>query len=156
MPIVSAPLRAASAATTELSTPPDMATTIRAPLSGPAELEIRVHRPGQIGAPAARCPVPALYPLFTLRESMAGRDGHGFPPARAADAGRVARRRRSITGCCWRRSPAARRCRPQRREAAIEEPLVELLTAGPDWRRAARAQGGCFNRAEAGRGRNAP
>jgi len=40
--------------------------------------------------------------------------------------------------------------------AAIEEPLVELLTGGPDWRRAARAQGGCFSRAEAGRGRNAP
>jgi len=42
------------------------------------------------------------------------------------------------------------------REAAIEEPLVELLIAGPDWQRAARAQGGCFNRAEAGRSRNAP
>ncbi len=37
----------------------------------------------------------------------------------------------------------------------MEEPLVELLTGGPDWRRAARAQGGCFSRAEAGRGRNA-
>jgi hypothetical protein len=44
---------------------------------------------------------------------------------------------------------------PQRGEALVEEPLVELLTAGPDWRRAAIAQGGCFNRAEAGRGRNA-
>jgi hypothetical protein len=41
-------------------------------------------------------------------------------------------------------------------ECPVEEPLVELLTAGPDWRRAARAQGGCFNRAEAGRRRNAP
>ena len=40
--------------------------------------------------------------------------------------------------------------------AEIEEPLVELLAGGPDWRRAARAQGGCFSRAEAGRGRNAP
>lgn len=37
----------------------------------------------------------------------------------------------------------------------MEEPLVELLTGGPDWRRAARIQGGCFSRAEAGRGRNA-
>ena len=43
----------------------------------------------------------------------------------------------------------------QRSEAVVEEPLVELLTGGPDWRRAAIAQGGCFNRAEAGRGRNA-
>lgn len=43
----------------------------------------------------------------------------------------------------------------RRPEGAIEEPLVELLTAGPGWRRAAAAQGGCFNRAEAGRGRNA-
>ena len=41
-------------------------------------------------------------------------------------------------------------------EGAIAEPLVELLVAGPSWQRAARAQGGCFNRAEAGRGRNAP
>lgn len=40
--------------------------------------------------------------------------------------------------------------------AVIEEPLVELLIGGPDWRRAARAQGGCFSRAEAGRDRNAP
>jgi hypothetical protein len=39
--------------------------------------------------------------------------------------------------------------------AAIEEPLVELLSAGPEWQRAARAQAGCFNRAEAGRRRNA-
>ena len=41
-------------------------------------------------------------------------------------------------------------------DPAIEEPLVELLSAGPDWRHAARAQAGCFNRAEAGRRRNAP
>ncbi|MGQ0661323.1 hypothetical protein [Sphingosinicella sp.] len=40
--------------------------------------------------------------------------------------------------------------------AAIEEPVVEVLSGGCEWRRAARAQGGCFNRAEAGRGRNAP
>jgi hypothetical protein len=41
-------------------------------------------------------------------------------------------------------------------EAPIDEPLVELLTSGPEWRHAARALGGCFNRAEAGRDRNAP
>jgi hypothetical protein len=40
--------------------------------------------------------------------------------------------------------------------AEIEEPIVEVLTAGCDWRRAAQIQGGCFSRAEAGRGRNAP
>ena len=39
-PITSAPVRAASAATTELSTPPDMATTIRRLARGPVELEI--------------------------------------------------------------------------------------------------------------------
>ena len=44
---------------------------------------------------------------------------------------------------------------PPRGEGLVEEPLIELLTAGPDWRRAALAQGGCFNRAEAGRSRNA-
>jgi hypothetical protein len=44
---------------------------------------------------------------------------------------------------------------PGRAEPMAEEPLIELLTGGPDWRRAAVAQGGCFNRAEAGRGRNA-
>jgi hypothetical protein len=38
----------------------------------------------------------------------------------------------------------------------LEEPLVELLTAGPDWRRALSAQRGCFSRAEAGRRVNAP
>ena len=38
----------------------------------------------------------------------------------------------------------------------VEEPLVELLTAGPDWRRASSAQRGCFSRAEAGRRVNAP
>ena len=36
-----------------------------------------------------------------------------------------------------------------------EEPLVELLLAGPGWRRAAAVQRGCFSRAEAGRGLNA-
>ena len=36
-----------------------------------------------------------------------------------------------------------------------EEALVELLTGGPDWRKAAFAQQGCFSRAEAGRKSNA-
>lgn len=51
----------------------------------------------------------------------------------------------------------AERARPPAPEAMteIEEPLVELLAGGPDWRRAARVQGGCFSRAESGRGRNA-
>jgi hypothetical protein len=37
-----------------------------------------------------------------------------------------------------------------------DEPLVELLLAGPGWRRAASRQRGCFSRAEAGRRINAP
>ena len=41
MPMVSAPLAAASAATTELSTPPDIATTMRRGAIGPAQLEQR-------------------------------------------------------------------------------------------------------------------
>ena len=36
-----------------------------------------------------------------------------------------------------------------------EEALVELLVAGPDWRKAASEQQGCFSRAEAGRRGNA-
>ncbi|MGZ8310544.1 MAG: hypothetical protein ACXWUP_00710 [Allosphingosinicella sp.] len=35
--------------------------------------------------------------------------------------------------------------------AGEEDPLVELLLAGPGWRRAATQQRGCFSRAEAGR-----
>ena len=38
----------------------------------------------------------------------------------------------------------------------VEEPLVELLLAGPEWRRAVSVQGGCFSRAEAGRQVNDP
>ena len=38
--------------------------------------------------------------------------------------------------------------------AAVAEPLIELVTAGPEWRQAAVRQRGCFNRAEAGRDRN--
>ncbi len=34
------------------------------------------------------------------------------------------------------------------RRRGEEEPLVELLVAGPDWRSAASAQHGCFSRAE--------
>jgi hypothetical protein len=40
--------------------------------------------------------------------------------------------------------------------AAEGEPIVELVLAGPDWPRAARAQRGCFNRAESIRRRNTP
>ncbi len=39
---------------------------------------------------------------------------------------------------------------------SVEDPLVELLLAGPDWRRALSAQRGCFSRAEAGRRVNDP
>ena len=39
---------------------------------------------------------------------------------------------------------------------AVEDPLVELLLAGPEWRRASSAQRGCFSRAEAGRRVNDP
>ena len=49
------------------------------------------------------------------------------------------------------RAVAARR--PDR-PAPDEEPLVELVTAGPEWKQAAVRQRGCFNRAEAGRNRN--
>ena len=37
-----------------------------------------------------------------------------------------------------------------------EDPLVELLLAGPRWREAATRQRGCFSRAEAGRRINGP
>ena len=37
-----------------------------------------------------------------------------------------------------------------------DEPMVELLLAGPRWRQAISAQRGCFSRAEAGRRVNAP
>ena len=37
-----------------------------------------------------------------------------------------------------------------------EDPLVELLLAGPRWREASIRQRGCFNRAEAGRRVNGP
>jgi hypothetical protein len=36
-----------------------------------------------------------------------------------------------------------------------DDPLVELLVAGPRWREAASRQRGCFSRAEAGRRVNA-
>ncbi|HEV2865482.1 MAG TPA: hypothetical protein VGX37_03135 [Allosphingosinicella sp.] len=35
-----------------------------------------------------------------------------------------------------------------------EDPLVELVLAGPAWRQALSAQRGCFSRVEAGRRRN--
>jgi hypothetical protein len=55
-PITSAPVPAASAATTELSTPPDMATTIRAS-RGAAKLKINGHGDARIRG---------LYSKFTL------------------------------------------------------------------------------------------
>ena len=36
----------------------------------------------------------------------------------------------------------------------FEDSLIELVIAGAGWRQAAMRQRGCFNRAEAGRGRN--
>ena len=42
------------------------------------------------------------------------------------------------------------------RQEGDDEPLIELLLAGPGWRKALSAQGGCFSRAEAGRRVNAP
>ena len=47
-----------------------------------------------------------------------------------------------------RRPACGEGCRVQ---AADEDPLVELLLAGPAWRQAQSAQRGCFSRAEAGR-----
>ncbi len=49
---------------------------------------------------------------------------------------------------------AARRRVTVRRPCAVtaeDDPLVELLLAGPRWREAATRQRGCFSRAEAGR-----
>jgi hypothetical protein len=50
--------------------------------------------------------------------------------------------------------PQAGASRP-RVDGASDDPLTELLLAGPGWRRAASQQGGCFSRAEAGRRINA-
>ena len=41
--------------------------------------------------------------------------------------------------------------RPTRCGPCDEDPLIELLLAGPRWREAAVRQRGCFSRAEAGR-----
>ena len=41
--------------------------------------------------------------------------------------------------------------RRRARNKRDEDPLVELLLAGPRWREAASRQRGCFSRAEAGR-----
>ncbi len=35
--------------------------------------------------------------------------------------------------------------------AGADDPLTELLVGGPEWKKAAQAQQGCFSRAEAGR-----
>jgi hypothetical protein len=45
---------------------------------------------------------------------------------------------------------------PQPPAPGEDDPLVELLLAGPGWRRAASRQRGCFSRAEAGRRINGP
>ena len=41
-------------------------------------------------------------------------------------------------------------------EPRDDDPLIELLIAGPRWREAATRQRGCFSRAEAGRRINGP
>ena len=52
--------------------------------------------------------------------------------------------------------PASAPDEPPAAAGGEEDPLIELLTAGPGWRRAACRQRGCFSRAEAGRRFNAP
>jgi len=55
---------------------------------------------------------------------------------------------------------ASAAARAQSRAAAprdgFADPLSEIVLAGPEWRGAARAQRGCFNRAESVRKRNEP
>lgn len=48
-------------------------------------------------------------------------------------------------------SATARAARAGDADPSAGDPLVELLTGGPEWRDAVRAQGGRFSRAEAGR-----
>jgi hypothetical protein len=43
-------------------------------------------------------------------------------------------------------SPAARAQAALAAPHNLADPLVEILLAGPDWRRAVAAQGGCFHR----------
>ena len=45
---------------------------------------------------------------------------------------------------------------PTRSRPVDDDPLIELLLAGPRWREAAVRQRGCFSRAEAGRRVNGP
>ena len=45
---------------------------------------------------------------------------------------------------------------PPRAGPVDDDPLIELLLAGPRWREAAVRQRGCFSRAEAGRRVNGP
>jgi hypothetical protein len=45
---------------------------------------------------------------------------------------------------------------PAAAAGADSDPIVEIVLAGPDWPRAARAQRGCFNRAESIRRGNVP
>ena len=46
--------------------------------------------------------------------------------------------------------------RATRADITPDDPLTELLLAGPGWKRAACQQRGCFSRAEAGRRINVP
>ena len=43
-----------------------------------------------------------------------------------------------------------------RRASILDDPLIELLLGGPDWKKAAAAQRGCFNRSEGRRRVNGP
>ena len=52
---------------------------------------------------------------------------------------------RSVDSAARLQDPARRASQP------MDDPLTELLTAGPGWREALAEQGGCFSRAEAGR-----
>ena len=61
----------------------------------------------------------------------------------------------AIVGARPRQGPQAR-ARPPRAAVAEDDPLIELLLAGPRWREAANRQCGCFSRAEAGRRINGP
>ena len=45
---------------------------------------------------------------------------------------------------------------PVRNGPIDDDPIIELLLAGPRWREAATRQRGCFSRAEAGRRINGP
>jgi hypothetical protein len=60
--------------------------------------------------------------------------------------------------CAQQAASAAARAQSRTPKAEDEaaDPLSEILLAGPEWASAARAQRGCFNRAESVRRRNDP